>query len=99
MAFAFLTNPSRFISNTNSHNVISFEVAYEELNTKTIEDLYRLEHVLKRNFDGIENIESIATTVDKLLDIKKSNLPINDQSLQEALFFIQMYGLDTSLVK
>jgi len=99
VAFSFLNNPSRFISNTNSHNVISFEVAYKDLDTKTIEDLYRLEHLLKREFETIENIESIATTVDKLLDIKKSNLPINEASLQEALFFIQMYGLDQALIK
>lgn len=99
VAFSFLNNPSRYISNTNSHNVISFEVAYEELDKKTIEDLYRLEHVLKRKFESIENIESLATTVDKLLDIKKSDLPINDASLQEALFFIKMYSLDEKLIK
>jgi len=33
------------------------------------------------------------------LDIKQSHLPIDDTSLQEALFFIQIYGLDTKLVK
>ncbi|MDF1880451.1 hypothetical protein JHD50_03885 [Sulfurimonas sp. MAG313] len=99
VAFSFLNEPSRYISNHNSHNVISFEVAYEDIDTKTIEQLYRLEHILKRKFETIEHIESIATTVDKLLDIKKSNLPINDESLDEALFFIQMYGLDTSLIK
>jgi len=99
VAYSFLTEPSRYISNTNSHNVITFEVAYKDIDTKTIEDLYRLEHVLKRNFESIENIESIATTIDKLLDIKKSNFPINDESLQEALFFIQMYGLDDNLIK
>ncbi|PHR55099.1 MAG: hypothetical protein COA44_11245 [Arcobacter sp.] len=99
VAFSFLTEPTRYISNKNSHNVITFEVAYNELDTKSIEDLYRLEHVLKRKFDSIENIESIATTVDKLLDIKKSHLPINDESLAEALFFIQMYDLDSTLIK
>jgi len=99
VAFSFLNNPSRFISNTHSHNVISFEVAYEELDTQTIEELYRLEHMLKRRFETIENIESLATSVDKLLDIKKSDLPINEASLQEALFFIQMYSLDEKLIK
>ncbi len=99
VAYSFLNEPSRFISNTNSHNVISFEVAYEELDTDTIEALYRLEHLLQREFESIENIESLATTVDKLLDIKKSNLPIDDSSLHEALFFIQMYGLDDTLIK
>lgn len=99
VAFSFLTEPTRYISNKNSHNVITFEVAYDELNTKSIEDLYRLEHVLQRKFESIENIESIATTVDKLLDIKKSHLPINDESLNEALFFIQMYGLDSTLIR
>jgi len=99
VAYSFLNEPSRFISNQNSHNVISFEVAYGDLNTDTIEKLYRLERMLDRNFETIENIESIAATVDKLLDIKKSNLPINDESLQEALFFIQMYGLDQKLIK
>jgi hypothetical protein len=58
-----------------------------------------LENLLKRKFETVEHIESISTTVDKLLDIKKSHLPIDDTTLQEALFFIQMYGLDTKLVK
>lgn len=98
VAYSFLYEPNRFISNNNSHNVISFEVMYEELDTHTIESLYRLEHLIKREFETVENIESIATSVDKLLDIKKSHLPINDDSLQEALFFIQMYGIDEKLI-
>jgi hypothetical protein len=99
VAYSFLNEPNRFISNHNSHNVISFEVSYEELDTDTIEALYRLEHLIAYKFEGVENIESIATTVDKLLDIKASNLPINTESLQEALFFIQIYGLSEKLVK
>lgn len=99
VVFTFLTDANRFISNNNSHNAISFEVMYDDLDTRTIEDLYRLENLLKRKFDSVEHIESISTTVDKLLDIKQSHLPIDDTTLQEALFFIQMYGLDKKLVK
>ena len=98
VAYLFLYEPNRFISNNNSHNVISMEVMYDDLNTETIESLYRLEHIMKRKFETIENVESVATYVDKLLDIKKSHLPINDESLEEALFFIQMYGLDEKLI-
>lgn len=98
VAYLFLYEPNRFISNNNSHNVITMEVMYEDLNTETIESLYRLEHIMERRFETIDNVESIATYVDKLLDIKKSHLPINDESLQEALFFIQMYGLDEKLI-
>ncbi len=99
VGYSFLYEPNRFISNNNSHNVISFEVTYEDINTKTIEDLYRLENMLIRNFDSIEHIESLSTTVDTLLDIKKSHLPIEDTSLQEALFFINLYGLGEKLIK
>ena len=99
VGYTFLNDANRFISNHNSHNAISFEVMYEELDTSTIEGLYRLENLLQREFESVEHIESISTTVDKLLDIKQSHLPIEDGSLQEALFFIQMYGLDTKLIK
>jgi len=99
VGYSFLNDSNRFVSNKNSHNAISFEVMYEELDTKTIEALYRLENLLQRNFGSIEHIESISTTVDKLLDIKQSHLPIDDTSLQEALFFIKMYGLDGKLIK
>lgn len=99
VSYVFLSEPNRFISNHNSHNVISFEVTYDNLDTDTIEALYRLEHLLKHKYESIENIESIATTVDKLLDIKESHTPINTESLQEALFFIQIYGLDEKLIK
>jgi len=99
VGYTFLTDSNRFISNHNSHNAISFEVMYEDLDTNTIEDLYRLENLLKREFDSVEYIESISTTVDKLLDIKQSHIPIDDTLLQEALFFIQMYGLDVKLIK
>jgi predicted RND superfamily exporter protein len=99
VAYSFLNEPNRFISNHNSHNVISFEVSYDELDTDTIEALYRLEHLLEYKFESIENIESIATSVDKLLDIKESNLPINAETLHEALFFIQIYGLGEKLIK
>lgn len=99
VAYTFLTDPNRFISNNNSHNVISFEVIYEDIDTTTIEGLYRLENMMLRKFESVESIESIATTVDKLLDIKQSHLPINEESLGEALFFIQMYGLDEKLIK
>lgn len=98
VAYTFLTDPNRFISNNNSHNVISFEVTYDNIDTSTIEALYRLENMMKRKFETVESIESIATTVDKLLDIKQSHLPINEASLDEALFFIQMYGLDEKLI-
>lgn len=99
VGYSFLYEPNRFISNNNSHNVISFEVIYEEINTKTIEDIYRLENMLHRNFESVENIESLSTSVDTLLDIKKSHLPINEESLQEALFFINLYGLNEKLIK
>jgi len=99
VGYTFLNDANRFISNHNSHNAISFEVMYEDLDTSTIEDLYRLENLLQRKFESVENIESISTTVDKLLDIKQSHLPIDEGSLQEALFFIQIYGLDTKLIK
>lgn len=99
VGYTFLTDANRFISNHNSHNAISFEIMYENLDTSTIEDLYRLENLLQREFDSVEHIESISTTVDKLLDIKQSHLPIDDTSLQETLFFIQMYGLDDKLIK
>ncbi len=99
VGYTFLNDANRFISNNNSHNAISFEVLYEDLDTSMIEDLYRLENLLQREFESIENIESLSTTVDKLLDIKQSHLPIEDSSLQEALFFIQMYGLDERLIK
>ena len=99
VGYTFLTDANRFISNHNSHNAISFEVMYKDLDTSTIEALYRLENILQRKFDSVEHIESISTTVDKLLDIKKSNLPIDETSLQEALFFINMYGLDIQLIK
>jgi len=99
VGYTFLTDANRFISNHNSHNAISFEVMYKDLDTSTIEALYRLENILQRKFDSVEHIESISTTVDKLLDIKKSNLPMDETSLQEALFFINMYGLDVKLIK
>ena len=99
VGYSFLYDSNRFISNHNSHNAISFEVMYEDLDTSTIEALYRLENLLQREFKSVEHIESISTTVDKLLDIKQSHLPINDDSLQEALFFIKIYGLDSKLIK
>lgn len=99
VGYSFLNDPNRFITNNNSHNVISLEVAYEELDIVTLDKLYRLEQIMKRKFKSVENIESIATTIDKLLDIKDLHTPIDDESLQEALFFIQMYGLDEKLIK
>lgn len=99
VVYSFLNEPNRFISNHNSHNVISFEVSYDALDTDMIEALYRLEHLIKHRYESVENIESIATTVDTLLDIKDPDEPITSESLQEALFFIQIYGFDEKLIK
>lgn len=99
VGYSFLNDPNRFITNNNSHNVISMEVAYEDLDIPTLDKLYRLEQMMKRKFQSVENIESIATTVDKLLDIKDLHTPIDESNLQEALFFVQMYGLDEKLIK
>ena len=97
-AYYFLTNPGRMFAHSVNDHVLVAKVPYTELDYKTVSSLRTFTSELKDTFPGVGKVDSIVTVLSILNKANTGKESCDGQDLMQALFFLELYGLDANYI-
>ncbi|MDX1294715.1 MAG: MMPL family transporter [Sulfurimonadaceae bacterium] len=90
-ASSFISKPPQIFDKKVQNDTVALALPFTELDAATVEHLEHFETSLKKEFEGVESVESVYGIMREMADLEGTE-ELDEQAIGRYLFFIELYG-------